>query len=122
MEGKKPNIFSQVFTLTFIVVILMAIIYTCTSQTSNVDHASVTKQPATMTTQDHARPISGMWYVGIDMCGSGQNASNCVNGLFNNADAESYVNKELCELNAQQVADALRGFQMNVKRVWCEKR
>jgi hypothetical protein len=63
----------------------------------------------------------GMWYVGVDMCGTGPNAAKCVNGIVTQP-GYGLVSKEICEARAQDLADELRKLLFQIHRVWCEER
>jgi hypothetical protein len=66
-----------------------------------------------------AKAWTGMWYMGLDACGSGPNAQKCVLGVN---ETESYVSKARCESAAQMTTNSMRSILMVVKRAWCEQR
>jgi hypothetical protein len=59
---------------------------------------------------------SGMWFMYVHMCGSGSNATKCVDGI--NEDAP-FVSKTECESAAQQFVEQMERMQMKILSVRC---
>lgn len=59
---------------------------------------------------------SGMWFLYVHMCGSGSNATKCVDGT--NEDTP-FVSKTECESAAQQFLEEMERMQMKILSVRC---
>jgi hypothetical protein len=59
---------------------------------------------------------SGMWFLYLHMCGSGPNATKCVDGI--NKD-KAFVSKTECESAAQEFVDEMERVQMKILSIRC---
>jgi hypothetical protein len=63
-----------------------------------------------------AMASSGMWFLYLHMCGSGPNATKCVDGI--NKD-KAFVSKTECESAAQEFVDEMERVQMRILSIRC---
>jgi hypothetical protein len=63
-----------------------------------------------------AMASSGLWFLYVHMCGSGPNATKCVDGI--NKD-KAFVSKTECESAAQDFVDEMERLEMKILSIRC---